>query len=122
MSTSVHDLSSAAEVAASLFPIVLSASGSGTTIDLGDGDGPCFAVQQIGQISDGATVAGRIEQSADASSWSTVSTFDTVDEPGTLQVIRFDRTLRYVRWAVTLTGDDLAVAAAAVIGQQKKTF
>jgi hypothetical protein len=122
MSTALHDFASAAFVAAGLFPDTKTSSPTGPTIDMLAADGPCFAVQQVGDISDGGTLSGRIEQSADGSSWSTLTTFTDVTADDQIQVIRFTRTTRYVRYAATLAGSSPSVKIAVLIGEQKKTM
>jgi hypothetical protein len=124
MSTALHDLASAGLVVAGLHPDTKTSSPTGPTIDLVAADGPCFAIQQVGSLSEDTTLEGRIEQSADGSNWSAITgaTFDPVTIENTLQVIRFTRTARYVRYAAELTGDTPSVDLAVVIGEQKKTF
>lgn len=124
MSTALHDFVSAGLVAAGLHPDTRTSSPTGPTIDLVAADGPCFAIQQVGDISDGATLEGRIEQSADGSSWSAIpgAMFDAVTEGNDVQVIRFTRTARYVRYAANLLGGTPSVVLAVVIGEQKKTI
>jgi hypothetical protein len=87
-------------------------------------DGQCFAIQQIGDISADGTLSGHIEESADGTNWTAISdaVFDDVTGDNTVQVIRFMRSLRYVRYAATLTGTSPSVVIAVVIGEQKKTL
>lgn len=122
MSTALHDLASAAFVAAGLHPDTKTSSPTGPTIDMIAADGQCFAIQQTGDLSDGGTLAGRVEQSPDGSSWSTLATFTDVTIDDQVQVIRFMRTARYLRYAATLSGSSPSVKIAAVIGEQKKTL
>jgi hypothetical protein len=122
MSTALHDFATAAFVAAGLYPDTKTSSPTGPSIDLIATDGPCFAVQQVGDISDGGTLSGRIEQSADGSSWSTLATFADVTSDDQIQVIRFMRDARFVRYAATLAGSSPSVMIAVVIGEQKKTM
>jgi hypothetical protein len=124
MSAFLHNLSSNAVVASGLYPVLISANGHGSTVDLTDCDGPCFAVQQVGALTGDAVVTGSIEQSADGSSWSAISgaAFAAADAANGIQLIQFTRTARYVRWAVTITGDDPTALVAVAFMQQKKVF
>ncbi|MBA4065457.1 MAG: hypothetical protein C0501_17435 [Isosphaera sp.] len=124
MSTALHDLASAAVAAAGLYPDTRTSSPTGPAVDLIAADGPCFAVQLVGDFT-GDSLAGRVEQSADGSTgWATVpgAEFAAVTAANNVQVIRFARSLRYVRYAATLAGISPSVKVAAVIGEQKKTL
>ena len=59
MSTALHDLASAAFAAASLYPDTQTVSPTGAAIDMIAADGPCFAIQQVGDFSDDTTLDGR---------------------------------------------------------------
>ena len=124
MSAAINDFASGGLVAAGLYPDTRIASVTGSAIDMIAADGECFAVQQVGDFSDDTTLAGHIEESANGTSWSAISgaTFDTVSASNAVQVIRFTRTARYVRYVGTLTGDSPSVQLAVLIGQQKKTI
>ena len=123
MSTALNDVASAALVATGLAPGTQTSSPTGPTVDLVSADGPCFAIQQVGAFTADA-LAGYIEESATGSTWSAVAgaEFAGVTAGSNLQVIRFERTARYVRYAATLDGDTPSVALAVVIGEQKKTL
>ena len=123
MSTHLNDLPSAAVVAAGFAPAVITESEAGPAVDLAAGDGPCFAVQLVGAVSAGDSVAGALEQSADGGFWTAVpgAAFAPAAAAG-VQTIRFDRTARYVRWVGTVAGTDPSVAVAVVIGQERKLF
>ena len=125
MSTYLHDVPTAAAVAAGLYPEVRTSSVDGPAVDTWTGDGPCFAVQLAGVVGAGTTLAGRIEQSADGSTgWAAISgaTFTAVTTSSRIETIRFTPAQRYVRWSATISGGDPSVAVAAIIGRQKKTF
>lgn len=123
MSTCLNDYPSAVQTAAGLNPATLTGATNGPAVELA-GDGPCFAVQMVGEASEDFILTGRIEQSADGSSWATLAgaTFTAVGLANNLQVIRFTPTARYVRWACTLTGDPASATVGVVIGRQKKTL
>lgn len=124
MSAHINDFASAVAVHPAVLPSIQTGAFNGDTIDLIDSDGECFAIQQIGGFEEGHTWTGRIEQSADGTSWSAISgtAFAAVTESENAQVIRFARTARYVRYAASVVGADPEVYLAVVIGQARKTF
>jgi len=124
MSTALNDFASAAYLGVGLYPDTKTASPTGPTVDMISADGPCFAIQQVGEFSVDTTLAGLIQESADGSSWAAISgaTFATVSAANDLQVIRFTRSARYLRYAATLTGDTPSLEMAVLIGEQKKTL
>lgn len=125
MSTALHDLASAAFAAAGLYPDTKTSSPTGSAIDMIAADGPCFAIQQVGDISDDTTLTGHIEQSENGSTgWAAIdgAEFADVIADNNVQVIQFTRTARYVRYAADLDGDTPSVKLAVLIGEQKKTM
>jgi|SRR6187401_286560 len=124
MSTALHDVASAAFLAAGLYPDTKTASPTGPTIDMIAADGPCFAIQQVGDLSVDTTLVGRIEESPDGTAWAAITgaEFAEVSGDNNVQVIRFTRTERYVRYAADLTGGTPSVVIAVVIGEQQKTL
>jgi hypothetical protein len=124
MSTRTNDLASAALVRASLAPSQLTASANGSAVDLVAADGPCFAAQQVGAVTGELSLAGRIEESANGTSWAAIpgATFATVTDGSDFQTITFHRTARFVRWAATVSGTTPTAQVAVVIGSQKKTI
>ena len=124
MSTCLNDLATAVRVASGLAPSQQTADVNGSTVDMIAADGPCFAVQHVGAVSGDAVVEGRIEESANGSSWSAISgaTFTDVTTANDLQTITFTRTARYVRWAADIDGDTPTAQIAVLIGEQKKTI
>jgi hypothetical protein len=124
MPAHITDFPSGVNLAASLNPTTLGTSANGSSVDMIGGDGACFAIQHVGDVDEDGTLTGRIEQSADGTNWSAISgaTFAQVAAPNNLQVIRFTRTARYVRWAATITGSSVTFTAAALIGEVKKTY
>ena len=126
MSTAFHDLASAAFVAAGLYPDTQTSSPTGSAIDMISADGPCFAVQQVGDFSADTTLAGRIEQSADGTSgWTAIAgaTFADVTAANNVQVIRFMRTgaLRPLRGHAERQYRRRS-RSPSLIGEQKKTL
>jgi hypothetical protein len=125
MSTHINDLANSSVAEAGFYPATVNSDDEGPGVDLGAADGPCFAIQQVGAVGGTSPVlTGRIEESSDNSSWTAISgaTFTAVSTSDDLQVIRFTRTKRYVRWAGALTGTSPTAIVAAVIGEQKKTL
>lgn len=125
MATYINDLHSAGNLVSALDPTTISSTSNGSSVDLIDGDGACFAIQHVGDLDDTGTLDGHIEQSADGSTWSAISgaAFDQVTAANNLQVITFRRTSRYLRWSVTIGGEGSPVfTVGVVIGEQKKTF
>jgi hypothetical protein len=123
VSTALHDLASSADYATGLYPDAYTSSPTGPTVDLIAADGPCFAVQVVGAFA-ADSLAGRVEQSADGTTWAAVpgAAFAAVTAGFDTQVIRFARSARYVRYAATLAGTSPSADVAAVIGEQKKTI
>lgn len=123
MSAHISDLASAVAVRQAVAPSAHTAALNGDPIDMIDADGECFAVQQIGFFEDAQSWTGRVEQSANATSWAAISgaAFAAVTAGPDTQVIRFARTARYLRYAVSVTGTPDA-ELAVLIGQVKKTF
>ena len=74
------------------------------------------------QYGTSPTLAGKIQESADGSTWADVSgaTFTTVTANDNVQAITFDRTQRYVRYVGTVAGTSPQVPVAVVISEQKK--
>jgi hypothetical protein len=123
MSTKIQDIANEIILGAGLAPQTITSSTNGSSGDMLAGDGPCFAIQQVGAVSGTSpTLAGKIQESADASTWSDVSgaTFTAVTAAGNYQCINFERTKRYLRYVGTVGGTSPSFAVAVVISQQKK--
>ena len=124
MSTKLQDFAAQIQYAGSINPGVYTANQTGSGIDLLGADGTAFAVLHVGSVAGGTTVAARVEQSADALSWASITgaTFPNVTSgPGTY-AIPFDRSQRYVRVVADITGGSPSANLCAAVGQQKKTF
>lgn len=122
MATHISDLAAAVAVVAAAVPQAPGGALTGSALDMIDTDGECFAVQTVGAFETGPTWTGRIEQSADASSWSTVATFAAVTSANNTQTIRFARTARYLRFNSSVTGGSPDMTFAVLVGQARKTF
>src|SRR5262249_38293200 len=106
-----------------LAPQTITASINGGTGDMLAGDGPCFAVQQIGAVSGTSpTLAGKIQESTDGATRTEVSgaTFTTVTPSTKTPSIMFDRSKRFLRYVANVGGTSPSFAVAAIISQQKK--
>jgi hypothetical protein len=99
-------------------PQNLTASANGAGLDFGSDSGQCFAIQQVGQNASG-TLAGKIQQSADNSTWSDIggAAFTSVTGNNNLQLIGFTRSQRYLRYVATVSGSPLTLYAAASIAE-----
>lgn len=123
MSTKIQDIANEIILGVGLAPQTITSSTNGSTGDMLTGDGPCFAIQQVGAVSGTSpTLAGKVQESSDGSSWSDISgaTFTSVTSTGSYQCINFERTKRYVRYVGTVGGTSPSFAVAVVISQQKK--
>jgi hypothetical protein len=125
MSTKLHDVASAAVLAASVPPQVATASVNGSAVDLLNGDGNAFATLFTGTVAGGTTVGGKVQESADGSTnWADISgaTFANVTTSNAAQAITVARTKRYVRSVVTVTGGSPSAGVCSAVGQQKKVL
>jgi hypothetical protein len=122
MATHISDVPAAVAVLAAAVPQAPGAALTGDALDMIGTDGECFAVQAIGAFETGPTWTGRIEQSADASAWSTVATFAAVTAANGTQTIRFARTARYLRYNSSASGGTPDLTLAVLVGQARKTF
>ena len=123
MSTTLNDVKNQAFLNASIVPSTITISSNGSSVDLINDDGNCFAIQSIGAVS-GTTpsLAGKIQESSDGTTWTDISgaTFSAVAVSNNLQVITFQRTKRFTRYVGTVTGTTPSFAINALIGEQKK--
>jgi len=122
MSTLLTDIASAASVHV-LAAGALTATGNGTGVDLGDGDGPCTLVHHV--VAAGGTspdlVAVLAESDNNSSGWSEIpAEIDEVSAAGDLQIVQFFRTKRYVRYTRTITGTSPSFTVSVLALQQKK--
>ncbi len=123
MSTKIQDIANEIILGVGLAPQTITGSANGSSGDMINGDGPCFAIQQVGTVSGTSpTLAGKIQESDDGSSWSDISgaTFTTASASSNYQCINFERAKRYLRYAGTVGGTSPSFAVAVVISQQKK--
>ena len=123
MSTKLNDLANQMILGAGLAPQTITSSTNGSSADMITGDGPCFAIQQVGAVSGTSpTLAGKIQESADGSTWSDISgaTFTSVTASTNNQCIAFQRAQRYLRWVGALGGTSPSYAVAVIVSEQKK--
>jgi len=123
MSTKLHDIPNNAQISAAFTPRALTTTTNSNALDFAAGDHRCCAIQQIGAVS-GTTpsLAGKIQESSDQSTWTDISgaTFTAVTTTDNVQSISFDRTKRYLRFVATITGTTPSFQIAALIIEQKK--
>lgn len=123
MSTHLHDVAGNVLAKTGLSPQTLSTgANSGSALDLLHGEGQCFAIQLTGAVAGSGTVDGKIQESeASGSGYADISgaTFTALTSSNAVEVIRFVRTKRYVRYVGTIAGT--SVVTACFIGEQKKT-
>jgi hypothetical protein len=123
MSTKLHDIANNAILGAGASPRVATVTFNGTAADFISGDGRCCAIQSVGTLGGtSATLAGKIQESSDQSTWTDVNgaTFTSVIASDKVQAITFDRAKRYLRYAGTITGTSPTVPMAVIITEQKK--
>ncbi|HEV3145065.1 MAG TPA: hypothetical protein VGZ47_14340 [Gemmataceae bacterium] len=123
MSTKLHDVADQMILGSGLAPQTITASANGSTADMINGDGSCFAIQQVGTVSGTSpTLAGKIQESSDGTTWTDVAnaTFASVTASNNYQAISFERTKRYLRYVGTVGGTSPSFAVAVVISEQKK--
>ena len=123
MSTKIQDFANQAILGIGLAPQIATSTVTGTGGDLINGDGRCFAYQQVGAVSGTSpTLDGKIQESSDNSTWTDVAgaTFTQVTAANNYQAITFDRTKRYLRYLGTIGGTSPSFALAVVISEQKK--
>jgi hypothetical protein len=104
--------------AAALQANALAASGASTGIDFGATSGTCYASQSVGTMTGSSpTLAAKIQQSADNSTWSDVSGagFTQVSSNINLQTVTFTRTMRYLRYNYTVGGSLPSIPACCLI-------
>jgi hypothetical protein len=124
MSTALNDVKNQALLGASVYPASVNDTNNGSSVDMINADGRCFAIQVIGAVTGTSpSLTGKIQESDDNSTWSDVSgaTFTAVTASSNLQTIVFDRTKRYLRHFRTVSGTTPAFLLGVLIGEQKKT-
>jgi hypothetical protein len=123
MSTQLQDLPHQAILGGGLTPRTVTATTTGSAVDLLAGDGKCFAIQQVGTVG-GTTpaLAGKLQESADNNTWTDIAgaAFASVSTTDNVQAIAFDRTMRYVRYIGTVTGTSPSFPLAVIVSEQKK--
>ncbi|MBY0458650.1 MAG: hypothetical protein K2V38_15025 [Gemmataceae bacterium] len=110
-------------VVAAVGPLVGTEGLAGPAVDLIESDGECFAIQTVGAFEEGATWAGRIEQSDDQLSWAPVpgGAFGELTAGESVRVVRFARTARYLRYTADATGSPY-LTLAVLVGQPRKSY
>lgn len=124
MSTSMHDLANNAILGAGVSPRTSTVTFNGTSADFLTGDGRCTAIQMVGTVSGTSpSLAGKIQESTDASAWTDVTgaAFSAVTGTDNVQAVSFERTKRYLRYSCTISGTTPSFPLAVIITEQKKT-
>ncbi len=123
MSTKIHDLATHAALGVSVAPKNYTANATGDAVDLLSADGNAFAVLAVGSLNGDTAFTASIEESSDLTTWTAVPgvSFPIVNEESTAVSQSFQRTSRYVRAKVTISGDDSDGNACVIVGGQKKT-
>lgn len=103
-------------------------SATPTAVDMLNGDGLCNVAVYLGTIHADTTGTITVEESEDNSTFTAVTlesgatlTFDG-DDDGTVLRATFQRTKRYVRTPLDLSGGTLSAGVCTVIQQQKKVL
>lgn len=123
MATKLHDFATNALLGLTVPPQPLSASTTGTTIDLGPGEGSAFAVLLVGEVESGTTVGAEFQASDDGTTWTTLTAaLAPSSQSASARGVGFPRSTRYLRGIVALGGSDPFTHAALLIGSQRKTF
>ncbi len=122
MSTKLHDLGTQAVLGVSVPPAVVTTSQNGSAVDLLAADGSGFAVLLTGTVAGGTTVGGKVQESADGTTWTDITgaTFPNTTVSNTAKAITFTRTARYARCVVTLSGGSPSAGVCAAVGEQQK--
>jgi hypothetical protein len=124
VSTALNDVKNQALLGASVYPASVNDTNNGSSVDMINADGRCFAIQVIGAVTGTSpSLTGKIQESDDNSTWSDVSgaTFTAVTASSNVQTIVFDRTKRYLRHYRTVSGTTPAFLLGVLIGEQKKS-
>jgi len=123
MSSALHDIPSTASFGSLILPTAATASGTGSALGSLSGDGPEFALVQIGTPSSGATIAVSIEESSDLSTWTAIAGATTGTKSAAATVaLPYQRTKTYVRARLVVAGSSPSIPVAVACGQQKKLW
>lgn len=133
MSAYIHDFGNNTVQKQLLKPgALITSTQTGTGVDMANGDGQCFAELNIGTVTDG-TYATEIQESADNSTgWTAVPTTSLVPTTGfsnvtsasdeTIQIVSFNRTKRYLRGVITVTGSPGTGGYLALNAYEQRKF
>ena len=123
MSANLDTLDTRCLLATAIPPSALTASLTGSSFELPDGDGPVFALISVGAKDEEATMGLAFEESDAGSSWSAVagSAVTNLAEEE-LEISAIAKAKRYLRCVVTLTGATPTATLGVVVGQRGKVF
>jgi len=123
MSTKLHDLETQAVLLNSIAPITATTNQTGSAVDLLPGDGNAFAILLVGVVAAGTTVTGKVQEAeASNGTWTDVQdgSFSSVTSSNQTRIVTFQRSQRFVRCVLTISGTDASAVVAAAVGQQRK--
>ena len=123
MAALLEPLGTRSRFEAALTPATRTASENGPAVDLLDCDGPVMALVQLGEVGEEMTLAVGFQESVNGTTWSSIAGSAVPDLAAESLVLHsFERTKRYLRCQVTLTGDDPTATLAVLVGQACKVF
>lgn len=118
-----HDFQSRVFVGASRYPDELTETEEGDSVDMRATQGTCFAILVVGVVTGTTpTMDVKLQESDDNSTWTDIPSgaFTRVSAAVNLQVLRFQRTKRYVRQYSTIAGTDPVFNFAFLLGGERE--
>lgn len=125
MSTEIGDFKNSVMTAVAIYPASIADTNISPVVDMIEGDDRCFAMQLVGSVSGvGASLAGKIQESADGLVWTDVpnAAFTAVTVASNSQALVFERSKRYLRHSRTVSGTTPAFQLCVLLGQQRKSI
>lgn len=125
MSAKVYDIKNVLPFTSSLYPAAKTASFDSTGVDCREMENQMVCIAHVGTVSGTTpTLDGKVQESSDDSTYTDVSgaTFTQVTASNNLQIVQFQRTKRYVRYAGTIAGTTPSFTMGVVFVGQKQFF
>jgi len=123
MSVQFQPLDARSLFATAIEPKTVTATETGPSVELPDGDGPVYALVQVGDYDEQSELTVAFQESDDGSTWTSVSGGSAPGlAPNGLVLHSFQRTKRYLRCQATVTGADTDATLAVLVGQAYKLF
>lgn len=124
----INDLKNALTIKQSIAPITASSTLTGTAVDMGDTDGPCFGLLVIGAVSGGTTVAtGDVkyqESDTAAGTYADIAGATHATITGTSakdpDFRRFMRSKRFIRGIATVAGTGPTLVLGVAVASAPK--